>query len=339
MKLKFNLLRHIIIRLIVYILTGIIAFSVIFFCIRLVPGNPVRNYLNSMLELYGVSSASAKEIIKHYEKKFGLDKDLFTQYICFWKNLLLHGDLGPSMISFPDSSQKLIMNRLPWTIFLLSFSTIISWVIGVFTGVLAGWKKGSKVDHILYSISICTSRIPYYILAVVLVLTLCYTLNLFPSGGAYSPNIEKAFTLEFILDVIYHAFLPALSIVIISSFGWLLTTRALVISILGEDYLLFAEAKGLKESRILKRYVLRNVLAPQVSGLGMSLGGIVGGSFLVEWIFRYHGIGMLYIEAINILDYNVIQGVSLITIFCVLLANFLVDITHSLIDPRVRVGG
>jgi len=183
------------------------------------------------------------------------------------------------------------------------------------------------------------SQIPYYLVALLLVMVLAYLLGVFPTRWAFSPTITPTLSLEFIVDVLYHATLPALSLILVSAFGLLISTRALTITILGEDYILFAQAKGLKKIKILNRYVLRNVLLPQVTGLAMALGFIVNGFYLIEWIFSYPGIGTLLVQAIPALDYNTIQGIILISIFTVLTANLIIDIIYPLIDPRIRTGG
>jgi peptide/nickel transport system permease protein len=163
--------------------------------------------------------------------------------------------------------------------------------------------------------------------------------KLLPAGGAYSPELEPSLSLDFVLSVIKHGILPAVSFSIASTFAWFLSTRYLVTSILAEDYLRFARAKGLSSSRIFKRYILRNILLPQVTGLGMSLGFTLGGQIVIETIFFYPGIGYLFSSAIGALDYNVINGILIIMITVVLTINLIVDLISPILDPRVRYGG
>jgi peptide/nickel transport system permease protein len=155
-------------------------------------------------------------------------------------------------------------------------------------------------------------------------------------GGAYSPLIEKGFNLRYIIDLLYHAFLPAMSLILVYTFGTMISQRALVINILGEDYIKLAEAKGLKSNRLISRYILRNTLLPQTTGLALSLGFIVNGFFLIEWIFNYPGIGRLFMTAIRQMDYNVLMGITVNTMFWVLTANFIIELLYPLIDPRIR---
>lgn len=333
-----SVLRYLLKRFLIYILTILLAFSVVFFFLRLIPGDPVSRFVTSIEQFYGVKIPATAEIIQDYKRKFGLEGDLFTQYISYLRRVFFELDFGPSFLSFPTPSQVLIMRALPWSIGLLSVSTVLAWILGLVSGTFVGWKRGTKLDSVLYTFALGVSQIPYYLLALLLVMFLSYTLGIFPTKWAYSPTLTPGLNLAFILDVIYHALLPSLSLVLVATFGWLISSRAMTITILGEDYMLFAQAKGLKKARMLNRYVLRNILLPQVTGLAMSLGFIVNGFLLIEWIFVYPGIGMLLAQAIPALDYNTIQGITLISIFTVLTANLIIDLLYPLIDPRVTQG-
>lgn len=327
---------YIIRRVIIYLITLFLSFTVVFFFLRMIPGDPVTRFVRMIEQRYSFSPMSM-EAINAWKASFGLEGDIFTQYRRYLERVFLNFDLGPSFVAFPTPVQDIIAFRLPWTIFLLGLATVISWVIGTIAGAFAGWKRGTKIDSILFSIALAMSQIPYYIAAVLLVLLLSYVFRIFPPRFALSLQVN-IFTLDFIANLLYNSFLPVLSLVLISSFGWLLSARFITISIVGEDYLIFAQAKGLKKIRLLNRYVLRNALLPQATGLAMSLGFIVNGSYLVEWIFQYPGIGGLLQFAINILDYNTIQGIVLMSIFTVLTANLIMDLMYPLIDPRIRVG-
>lgn len=333
------ILRYIAKRVLVYSVTMFVAFTVVFLFLRLIPGDPVSRFIRLLEDRYPMRIPATRQIIDEYKRKFGLEGDLFTQYISYLRHVLLEFDLGPSFLNFPNPSQVLIMRYLPWSIGLLGVSTIFSWLIGLIAGTLVGWKRGSKLDSILFTFALCMSQIPYYLVALLLVLIFAYMLGWFPTRWAFSPTVTPELSVEFILSIVHHAALPALSLVLVSGFGWLISTRAMTITILGEDYLLFAQAKGLRKARILNRYVLRNVLLPQATGLAMALGFIVNGFFLIEWIFSYPGIGTLLVQAIPVLDYNTIQGIILISIFTVLTANLLMDILYPLIDPRISRGG
>jgi peptide/nickel transport system permease protein len=231
------------------------------------------------------------------------------------------------------------MRALPWTIGLLGLSVLISWVFGIILGGIVGWVRASPLSNALTTFAIAFSQVPQYIVALMLLFLFAFTLSWLPTRNAYPANLTPAFTPEFIVGVVKHGLLPAMGIVLVSVSGWMLSTRSLVVSILGEDYLLYAQAKGLPRRNIFFHYVLRNALLPQLTALAISLGFIVNGALLVETLFNYPGLGSLLVTAVGILDFNTIQGIVLISIFSVLTANLILDLALPLIDPRVRTGG
>ncbi len=326
-------------RIITYIVTMYLAISLTFLLFHLIPANPVEAFVGRIASTNPTQAEQARRIAEEWAKQFGLDKPLHIQYICFMKELILHGNLGPSIVEYPSSAQVAILRRLPWTIGLLGVSIIISWTLGLFLGAILAWKKDKLYSKALVSFLFVFSQVPFYIIAIILILVFSFTLGWLPYRGAYSPYVTPSLSLEFIVSVIRHSILPALSIIITQACGWALSTRYIVITILDEDYLKFAEAKGLKSSRIFKKYILRNALLPQVTGLGTTLGYMMGGQIVLESIFQYPGIGSLFAAAAGALDYNVLIGIMIIIIFTVLTANLLLDIIYPLIDPRVRYGG
>jgi len=336
---KAQILRYIAKRALIYIITMLVAFSVLFFFLRLIPGDPVSRFVRDIELRYAYKIENTQEIIDAYKERFGLNGDLLTQYVSYIRRVFLEFDFGPSFLNFPNPAQDLIWRRLPWSIGFLGLATLMAWAVGIVAGTLVGWKRGTKLDSALFSLALCMSQIPYYLVALLLVLVFAYLLGTFPPRWAFSPTITPGLSLEFIASVLKHATLPALSLILVQVPSWIISTRALTISILGEDYLQYAQAKGLKRVRLLNRYVLRNVLLPQVTGLAMSLGFVVNGFFLIEWIFSYPGIGTLLVQAIPVLDYNTIQGIALISIFMVLSANLIIDVLYPLVDPRIRTGG
>lgn len=330
--------KYIIKRLISYFSTLFGAITATFFLFRLIPGNPIEAFIGQIMATQYTEAELAKKLIEEYKAMFGLEGDLFTQYISFLKQLL-RGNLGPSLIAFPKPAQEIILQYLPWTIGLLGLAAIISWVFGVVVGAYAAWKRETKFDTIITDLAIVFSQVPYYIIAVILVLVFSYILGWLPSSGAYDPSLTPGFTFEFIASVIRHGFLPALSLVLTQGLGWLLSTRYLTISLLAEDFLIYAEAKGLKPQRIFRRYIFKNILLPQVTGLGISLGFIIGGQIVLETIFAYPGIGLLFSRALGMLDYNVVYGILILQIFAVLTANLILDLIYPFIDPRVKYHG
>jgi peptide/nickel transport system permease protein len=325
-------------RLVNYAVVFLVAFTIVFFFLRLMPGNPIDAYVETLAQM-GYRIDAMGETVQIYKERFGLDRSLPEQYVRTLRQVFLEFDLGISFLSYPNQVGTLILPRLPWSLWLLGTATVIAWLLGILAGTFVGWKQGTRFDSAVYAVAIALAQVPQYLVALLLVLFFSYGIAIFPSGGAYAANVVRGLNLEFVLSVLHHTVLPAASIVIVSALFWLLTTRALTISILGEDYILFAEAKGLRKFRVLNRYILRNTLLPQVTGFAVSLAFIVNGFFLIEWIFRYPGIGTLLVAAVGQRDFNVVQGIIILSIFTVLTANLIVDLLYPLIDPRIRTGG
>jgi len=325
-------------KVLIYIVTFFLAFTVMFWALRLIPGDPWSRFVDN-LRVLQVDPRISREFIEEYKRKFGLDKDVYTQFALYISNVFLRFDLGLSIASYPTPAQVVIMRYLPWSIGLLGICALISWSIGIVLGAFIGWKHHKKLSSAIFTIALGMSQIPYFIMAILLIMILAYGLGLFPGRWAFAPGTTPGLSLDFILSVIRHGFLPALSIMITSFLSWLVSTRALTMTILGEDYLLFAEAKGLKKIRMLNRYVLRNMILPQATGLAISLGFMVNGAYVVEWIFQYPGVGTLLVHSFLWLDYNLAQGIILMTMFSVLTANLIMDFFYPLIDPRVRTEG
>lgn len=330
-------LRYLWKRIVIYLVTIWGAFTVAFVFFHLVPGDPIGAFVASMAQR-GQKVQDAEAMIRAYRQMLGLDGSLPEQYVRYLANVFLRFDLGPSLMGFPTPAIDPIMRALPWTIGLLGLATLIAWLLGFFIGGLAGFRRDSPFSAALTNTAIVISQIPPYFMALALLFLFAYTLKWLPTRGAYAANVTPGLTWSFVASVVRHGTLPALSVILIGMFGWTLSTRALVVSILGEDYLLFAEAKGLPKGWVLGRYILRNAMLPQVTGLAMSLGFIMNGFYLVEWIFNYPGIGTLFLNAIGMLDYNVVQGIVLMSIVVILTATLLIDLLLPLIDPRVRLG-
>ena len=332
-----GLVTYIARRLIAYLLTVIIAITANFFIPRLIPGDPISALIDQMAQHGEVVSGGA-EIVAAYKEQFGLNGTWMEQYFRYlWS--LLRGDLGPSIMAFPTTVQELLVTALPWTMGLLLVATVISWVLGNLLGAMVGWRRDSKMNSALVVVSLGLNQIPYYFVALLLVFFFSYNLSIFPSSGGFSLIGGRPEGMRMVWDIIYHATLPALSIVISSVGFWVITMRSMILSTLGEDYILLAEAKGLKRQVILNKYALRNALLPQVAAFGIALGFVMNGSILTETIFNYPGLGALLLSAIGNLDYNLLQGILLLTILAVLTANLILEILYPLIDPRISHGG
>jgi peptide/nickel transport system permease protein len=312
------------------------ALTIAFFFFRLIPGDPIQTLIQTLQQNYVYNQQASAEVIGRYQHEFGLDGNIFVQYVKYLNNLVLHGDLGPSLINYPTPAQDVILKSLPWTIGLLGISAVLAWVIGIVVGAIAGWRRGKVGSTITTNLAIALSHVPFFFVALILVYVFAYTLGMLPARSAYDSSISPGLSPAFIASVLKHGLLPGLSIVVIGAFGWILSTRMLMVPVLGEDYLVYAEAKGLKPWRILTRYALRNCYLPQVTAFGISLGFIFNGNVLVEQLFNYPGLGTTLVTAIQQLDFNTILGVTDMAIFSVLTAVFLLDLLLPLLDPRVK---
>lgn len=310
--------------------------TITFFFFRMIPGDPIQTFIQTLQQNYVYNQQASAEVIAKYQKEFGLDGSVLSQYFHYMKKLIFSQDLGPSLINYPTPAKEVILHSLPWTIGLLGLSAVLAWILGLAAGALAGWRRGKAGAEVATNASIMFSHVPFYFLALILVYVFSYSLEVLPSRSAYASIIPPGFTPRFIGSVIEHGILPAMSIVIIGGLGWLLSTRMLMVPVLGEDYLVYAEAKGLKPRKILSRYALRNCYLPQVTAFGISLGFIFNGNVLVEQLFNYPGLGSTLIAAIQQLDFNTILGITDMAIFSVLTATFLLDLLLPMLDPRVK---
>jgi peptide/nickel transport system permease protein len=330
------LLRFIVIRTLTAILTIFVAFSFTFILLRSMPVSAVENIIGSFLARGEVIDPKALiELRKTLYEVFGLTGSPIEQYINYLKRFLTM-NFGPSIMSFPTPARELVFSRLPWTISLLAFSTLLSWVLGNILGVLASMYRKKKISKILVSFSLTLYPIPYYIMALLLIFILCYLIPIFPLIGGFG-EISFIDIGLLIRDWLYKSTLPALSIILISMFGWwFLSSYALTLNVQTEDYVQYATLRGMPESHILKNYLLKNVLLPQITTLGLSLGGIFGGALLTEIIFTYPGVGMIVYRAVMTGDYPTALTVLSLSIIGVAIATYILDLVYPFIDPRVK---
>jgi peptide/nickel transport system permease protein len=325
--------RYLLQRIGFYVFTAWAAITINFFIPRFIPGDPV----SSLLARYQGQMSS--QSIESLYILFGIDKhqSLFSQYIDYWKQLA-HGDLGLSFTAFPSPVSEVIAQSLPWTLALVGITTIISFFIGTGLGVLAGWRRGSWTDGLL-PVTTFLSSVPYFWLGLLAIYLLTGPDSFFPASGGYTPGLVPAFDQYFIPSAIKHSLLPALTILISSVSGWILSMRNMMVTVAAEDYITVAHAKGLSERRVALSYAARNALLPNVSGFALSLGFIVGGTLLVEIVFSYPGVGFQLFRAVGSHDYPLMQGIFLIITISVLVANLLADIAYLMLDPRTRKEG
>ncbi len=333
---RYPLASYVVRKLLAYVLTIWGAFTITFFLFRAIPGDPIRAWAASLQQRYAVNLAGGEAMVAEYRRMFGLDKSVAEQYRDWMYNAIINRQLGPSFVNFPRPVEELLAERIPWTIGLLFVSILMAWIMGLLLGTLVAWRRGSWGSEVLTNLSVVLSQVPPYLVALMMVLVFGYWLRVLPAQGAWDAQYSPGFNLPFILSVGRHAILPAASLVLVSVAGWILSTRSLIVTILGEDYLLYAEAKGLPESQLMLRYGLRNALLPQTTGLALSLGFIMSGQLLIETLFLYPGMGELLARATGAFDFNTIMGCIMTSIVTVMTASLIIDLLLPLIDPRVR---
>ncbi len=306
---------------------------------KLVPRDPVTELINQRIASGGLTSEGAAEFGDSLRRLYGLDRPLWQQYLIYIWNMMRF-DLGYSIVNYPQRVGTIISNTVFWTLGFVSISTILAFLIGTVVGALVGWSKTSKLLSWLMPPLAMFSAVPAFILALILIYYLAFKAKMFPFRGGFSVTIAKDWSNpQFLLDVLRHATLPGLSMLLVSVGGWALGMRSMMVTVEGADYITFAEAKGLKGSRIFFRYALRNTLLPQVTSLAMQLGLIVSGATLVETIFSYPGIGNRLGGAIAALDYPVIYGIVFFLVVGIAIATLVVDLIYPFLDPRISYSG
>ncbi len=322
-------------RIGVFFLIVIFAVSINFLIPRLRSTNPIAARMNEFARTGAGRAGDFAELIAVYNEKFGFDKPLWQQYVNYWGDMLRF-DLGTSVAFYPGKVRDEILRAAPWTIGLLAVSTLIAFSIGSLLGALLAWPRTGRMFSIFVPVLMTLSAIPYYLLGLLLVYVLALAWPVLPSAGAYSSGARLALTWPIVLDILRHALLPGASIILAGIGFWGLGMRAMMVTTMGEDYMTMAQAKGLRGRTIFFDYALRNALLPQITGLAISLAGIMSGAILVEIVFGYPGIGFLLYRAISGNDYFVIQGVVFFVILSVGLALLILDLVYPLLDPRIQ---
>lgn len=325
--------RYLLNKLFWYLLAFVAATALNFFLPRLIPGNPVDAIVAQMAQGGGVSGEALGRVYDTYITEFGLDKSPLEQFAAYLGNLL-QGDLGTSLGNYPASVNSLIRAALPWTLALQLPTILLGWILGNILGALAAYR-GGWVDRGAFMGSLVFSSIPYYGLAILLLYVFAVALPWFPTGGAYGFASSPSWTWGFLADAFHHYFLPFLSLLLVVIGGQAIGMRSMAIYELGADYVAYERSLGLREGRIV-RGIFRNAVLPQITGLALSIGALAGGALITEIVFSYPGLGTVLFDAIRQNDYPVIQGVTMMITVAVLAANFLVDLTYGLIDPRIR---
>jgi peptide/nickel transport system permease protein len=320
-------------RLGMYVLTVWLGATIIFAIPRMVPGDPVAGMISRMSQQAG-SVAGSAEMIAAWRTRFGLDAPMPQQYVNYLKNSVTF-DLGYSLTQFPARVQDMVADALPWTLGLLLLATLVSWIVGNLIGALIAWRPTPRWLRSLLPLTLTFTSIPYFMLAILLIYVFGFGLRVMPISGGYARDVTQGWTWQFAASVAGHMILPALSIVLASMGFWALGMRGMMVTNEGEDYMILARAKGLSPGRVFLRYAVRNSLLPQVTALGLTLGSIVGGATLVEYLFAYPGVGYLLYQGIVNNDYTLIQGIVFILILTTSTAVLIIDLTYPLIDPRI----
>jgi peptide/nickel transport system permease protein len=326
-------LAYVIRRLAFFVFIVWLTATAIFAIVHLAPGDPV-SYQVARMASQGEGVSGGQKLIQEYRHQFGLDKPLLDQYWAYLTQLA-HFNLGYSITSFPTKTTTLIGQALPWTLGLLFTTVVISFVLGSLLGGLLAWPTTPRFVRSLLPGLMVLSAVPYYLLALGLLYVFAYKTQLLPASGVRDV-LNQSSGLAAVPDILKHSLLPGLSIVLAMVGFWMLGMRSTMISVLGSDYLLLAEAKGLAGRRVFLRYAMRTAIVPQVTVLAIWLGWVLAGAILVETIFAYPGLGNLLVSAINSRDYSVIEGVGLVMVIAVAAAVLLLDLLYPLIDPRIR---
>ena len=329
-------MRYILRRLGFFAITLWAALTLNFFIPRFMPGNPVDAL--RVRTLNKLSPAALEQMLTSFGYK--PHQNVFDQYVQYLKNMLT-GQWGVSIGgSLGEPVSTIVMHALPWTIFLVGVTTVIAFVVGSLIGIVAGWWRGGKLDSVLPPVFVITSALPYFWVGLLLILVFSvWTNGFFPSDFNYDTSLQPGWTWEFVGSVIWHAVLPAVTILIASIGAWILTMRNNMITVLAEDYVRMGRAKGLSGWRVMTTYAGRNAFLPNLSGFAMSLGFVISGAILVEYVFNYPGLGYLLYNSVASTDYPVMQVLFMLFTVAVLVALLLCDFAIAWLDPRARTKG
>ena len=314
-----------------FVVTLWAAVTLNFFIPRLMPGNPAQ----AMMARY--KGHINPQAIHALEIAFGVNnhQSLLSSYFTYLGNIF-RGRLGVSLTFFPDAVTHDVKQALPWTLLLVGVTTILAFVLGTFIGLLAAWKRGGWLDGALPPIFVITSAFPYFFLALLAIWLFAIKLGWLPQSGGYDITDNVSWTWGFAGDALKHAVLPAMTILITSIGAWILTMRNNTISVLAEDYVRMARAKGLGPWRVMWTYAGRNAILPNLTGFAMSLGFVVSGAILVEYVFNYPGVGWMFLQSVENQDYALMQGLFLMIVVTVLTAILAADAATAILDPRTR---
>jgi peptide/nickel transport system permease protein len=316
-------------RLIFYAVAAWVALTINFFIPRLVPGNAVEAIMSKFPNLQPSAYRALEALLG-----VGHGGSIWHQY---WSYLadVSHLNFGTSVSEYPAQVSTLLAEALPWTIILVGTATVIAFLIGTALGIAAGWRHGGGLDRALPGLTFLQA-LPYFFFALILLELFAVKLHVFPIAQGYGQGLVPGWHWDFIGSAFYHSLLPALTIVLASIAGWMLQMRNVMITTIGEDYVVAAQAKGLPDRRVIFTYAARNAILPQLQGFGLAVGFVVSGALIMEIVFSYPGVGLLLVNAVTSNDYPLAQAIFLVITFAVLLANLIVDVIIVFVDPRAR---
>jgi peptide/nickel transport system permease protein len=324
-------MRFILRRIGFFVLTLWAAVTLNFFLPRLMPGNPA---LAMMAKFHGRLTGQALNAL---DVIFGVNthQSLLEQYVHYLGQVVT-GNFGTSLFFYPEPVSQVVLKAIPWTLGLVGVTTILAFALGTGLGIVTAWRRGSRLDGLLPPVFVITSAIPYFWVGMMFILIFGIRLKWLPYTFGYDPTATPGFNGAFIGNVLEHAVLPALALLITTIGTWILTMRNTMVATLAEDYVRMARAKGLPGRRIMFDYAARNAILPNLTGFAMSLGFVVGGAILIEYVFDYPGVGYMLLQAVENEDYPLMQALFLLITVAVLVAILLSDIATALLDPRTR---
>nr|WP_055588968.1 ABC transporter permease [Peterkaempfera griseoplana] len=329
-------MRHLLRRLGFFLLTLWAALTLNFLIPRFMPGSPVTALHDRTRGK--VSAAALEQMLTSFG--FRPHQNIGSQYLQYLGNMVT-GHWGLSIgQTLGEPVTTLIGQALPWTLGLVGTATVLAFLLGTLIGVLAGWRRGGRLDTVLPPVFVVTSALPYFWVALLLILVFSvWTGGLLPSDFNYDNTIVPGFSPGFVGSVLQHAVLPGATLLITSIGGWILTMRNNMITVLAEDYVRMGRAKGLSNRRIMYDYAARNAILPNLSGFAMSLGFVISGAILVEYVFNYPGLGYLLYNAVQNVDYPLMQALFMLFTVAVLAAVLVCDLATLWLDPRARAKG
>jgi peptide/nickel transport system permease protein len=317
-----------------FLLTLWAAVTLNFFLPRLMPGNPA---IAMMGKFHGRLSPQA---LVAMENLFGVNTktSLPVQYLHYLGDIAT-GNFGTSLYFYPSSVSRVVLDAIPWTLGLVGVTTILAFVLGTGVGIISAWRRGSWLDGVVPPVFVITSAIPYFWVGMMFILIFGIKLQWLPYTFGFDPTLTPGLNGEFIGNVLAHAVLPALALLLTTIGTWILTMRNNMVTTLAEDYVRMARAKGLPNRRVMLDYAARNAILPNLTGFAMSLGFVVGGAILIEYVFDYPGVGYMLLQAVENEDYPLMQALFLLITVAVLVAILLADILTAIFDPRTRSAG